>query len=118
MPTINAKWTVVKLNPPAVSQLLQVIPKLPCEEGGNDPVRLRIVEKCLWVEGRNQEDEDWTKVAVSDVTIAGKPQTILLNRNYLVQALKFGFDEFAVEAEFKPLVFTKAGQEIRHHAHR
>jgi len=112
LPTINNKWTQVKLSPSAVSQLLQVIPKLPCEEGGTYPVRLRIEEKCLWVEGRNQKDADWTKVAVSDVTITGKPKTITLNRNYLIQALKFGFDEFAVEAENSPLVFTKLGRKF------
>lgn len=111
LPTINAKWTVVKLNPSAVSQLLQVIPKLPCEEGSAYPVKLRI-EKCLWVEGRSKKDADWTKVEVSDVTITGKPKTIMLNRNYLVQALKFGLDEFAVEAENSPLVFTKLGRKF------
>jgi len=108
LPAINAKWTVVKLSPAAITQLLQVIPKLPCEEGSTYPVRLRIVEKCLWIEGRDKKDADWTKVAVSDVTITGKSKTIVLKRNYLVQALKFGFDEFAVEAENKPLALPNA----------
>ena len=111
IPTPTGKWTVVKLNPPAISQLLQVIPRLPGNDGLHDPVQLRI-EKSLSAEGRNKEDKDWTKVAVSDVTITGKPQTIQLNRNYLIQALKFGFDEFAVEAENSPIVFIKQGRKF------
>jgi DNA polymerase III sliding clamp (beta) subunit (PCNA family) len=111
IPNVNGKWTVVKLGPPAISQMLQVIPKLPGNEDPNYPVRLRI-EKCIWVEGRNKDDKDWTKVAIPDITVTGKAQTISLNRNYLVQALKFGLDEFAVEDECSPLVFVKAGKKF------
>lgn len=109
IPTPTAKWTQVKLSPSAISQVLQVVPRLPGDDDKNHPVRLRI-EKGLWVEGRNQDDKDWTKVAISEVTITGKPQTIQLNRNYLLQALKFGLDEFAVDNENTPLVFSQAGR--------
>jgi len=111
VPAVNANWTIVKLNPPAASRLLQVIPKLPGIDGSLDPVQLRI-ERCLSIEGRNRDEKDWTKVAVPDVTITGKPHTLLLNRNYLGQALKFGFDEFAIEADCSPVVFTKAGRKF------
>lgn len=111
VPITNGRWTLVKLNPSAVSQLLQVIPRLPGNDGINCPVRLRI-EKCLWAEGRDENDKEWTKIAVSDVVVTGKPQTIQLNRNYLLQALKFGLDEFAVEDELSPLVFNKAGKKF------
>jgi DNA polymerase III sliding clamp (beta) subunit (PCNA family) len=108
LPSINSRWTLVKLGPHAVSQLLRVIPRLPGEADDHHPVRLRI-DKCLWVEGRNRNDQEWTKVAVADVNVTGKSQTVLLNRLYLLQALKFGLDELAVEAEGRPLVFSKAG---------
>lgn len=109
IPTPTGKWTHIKLNPPAVSQLLQVIPKLPGDDSENHPVRLRI-EKCIWAEGRNKDDKDWAKIAVSDVVVTSKPLNLCLNRNYLMQALKFGLDEFAVEDELSPVVFTKAGK--------
>jgi DNA polymerase III sliding clamp (beta) subunit (PCNA family) len=111
IPTPSPKWTHLKLGPSAVSQLLQVVPRLPGDDNNNHPVRLRI-EKGLWVEGRNKNDQDWTQVAVAEVTITGKPQLIQLNRNYLLQALRFGLDECAVESDGTPIVFTNAGRKF------
>jgi DNA polymerase III sliding clamp (beta) subunit (PCNA family) len=82
VPITNGRWTQVKLNPPAVSQLLQVIPRLPGDDGINCPVRLRI-EKCLWIEGRNKDDKEWTKVAVPDVSVTGKGGTLPFRLHYL-----------------------------------
>lgn len=111
MPVLDGKWTRIKLLPPAIQQLLQVIPNLPGQENKYHDVRLRI-EKVLWVEGRDKEAKDWTKVAIPDVEVNGKPQTISLNREYLIAALKCGLDEMAVLDALSPIVLTKGGKQV------
>jgi DNA polymerase III sliding clamp (beta) subunit (PCNA family) len=111
VPTVGNGWTLVKLGPTAIEEMLKVIPNLP----GNDddkPVRLRVDSNGLWVEGKNKEDKDWTKVAISDITVTGKAKEILLCRDYLLSALKFGLSELAIETELKPMVCSKEGKRI------
>lgn len=111
IPTINGDWTKVYLQPSAVSQLLQVIPNLPGRDGDTNPVRLRI-EKTLWVEARNKGDAVWTKIAISDVEVTGKPRIICVNRNYLLPALKFGLNELAVLDDLSPMIARKEGKQM------
>jgi hypothetical protein len=93
VPTVNSSWTLIKLSPPAIEQMLKVIPNLPGYDGIHNTVRLRTGQNALWVEGRNKDDADWTKIAISDVTITGKAKEIAVNRDYLLPALIFVLNE-------------------------
>jgi hypothetical protein len=77
----------------------------------NQPVRLRITDHYLNVEGRNRDDEDWTSIPV-DAAVKGKPVTTALNRRYLLNALRFGLNEFEVEDPLSPVVFSKGGKKM------
>jgi DNA polymerase III sliding clamp (beta) subunit (PCNA family) len=112
VPAINSSWTSVKLGGPAVEQMLKVIPNLPGQDRENSPVLLRTGQNCLWVEGRNKDDKEPTKIAIQDVTITGKPREISLNREYLLTALKFGLVDLSIENELSPLVFGKDGKKM------
>jgi len=112
VPMINGSWTLVKLSPAAIEQLLAVIPNLPGKDMEHQTIRLRMATKELWVEGRNKEDKEWTKVAVTDVRITGKAKEICLNRNYLMPALKFGLNELAIQDELSPMVCSKEGKRM------
>jgi DNA polymerase III sliding clamp (beta) subunit (PCNA family) len=111
VPTIKGDWTKIQLQPPAVSQLLQVIPNLPGRDGDTNIVRLRI-EKVLWLEAKNKSDADWTKIAINDLEVSGKPRTICVNREYLLSALKFGLTELCVEDDLTPMVARKDGKQM------
>jgi DNA polymerase III sliding clamp (beta) subunit (PCNA family) len=112
VPAVNGSWTSVKLGGPAIEQLLKVIPNLPGQDGDHNAVRLRTGNNCLWVEGRNKGDAEWTKIAVQDVTIAGKAKEISLNRDYLLPAMKFGLNELAIQDELSPMVLSKDGKRM------
>ncbi len=112
VPTIGTGWTLVKLSPAAIEQMLAVIPNLPGNDHDHQTIRLRTGNTCLWVEGRNKDDKDWTSIAISDVTTTGKPKEISLNRIYLMPALKFGLGELAIQDELSPLVCSKDGKRI------
>ena len=63
------------------------------------------------VEGRNWDDEDWTSIPV-DAVVKGRPVTVALNRRYLLNALRFGLNEFEVEDPLSPVVFSKGGKKM------
>jgi DNA polymerase III sliding clamp (beta) subunit (PCNA family) len=112
VPTVDKSWTQVQLLPPAIEQLLKVIPNLPGNDGNNNTIRLRITEKGLWVEGRNKDDADWTKIAIPEVVITGKPKEIGLNRDYLLPALRFGLNELVVQDEVAPMICRRNGKRM------
>jgi DNA polymerase III sliding clamp (beta) subunit (PCNA family) len=112
VPAINGSWTLIKLSAPAIEQMLAVIPNLPGHDGIHNSVRLRTGQNALWVEGRNKDDVDWTKIAVSDVTIRGNAKEIMVNRDYLLPALRFGLNEMAVQDELSPMVISKEGKRM------
>ena len=112
VPTVDKSWTQVQLLPPAIEQLLKVIPNLPGNDGNNNTIRLRITEQGLWVEGRNKDDADWTKIAIPEVVITGKPKEIGLNRDYLLPALRFGLNELVVQDEVAPMICRRNGKRM------
>ena len=111
MPVVNGDWTKVHLLPTTVDQLLKVIPNLPGRDGDTNTIRL-CLEKMLRVEAKNKDDADWTKVNICEVDLIGKPQTICVNPDYLVPALKFGLNELAVLDELSPMIVRKEGKQM------
>ena len=105
------QWTRLQLKPEVVASLLKVIPNLPGKDGQHQVVRL-LVDKVLTIEGRNKSDTEPTKVAINEVVITGKAKDISLNREYLLNALRFGFDEVAILNELSPLVISKDGRQM------
>jgi DNA polymerase III sliding clamp (beta) subunit (PCNA family) len=111
VPIPGSNWTRVGLSDEAIKQLILVTPNLPGSDGLNQPVRLRITAQYLNVEGRNRDDEDWTSIPV-DAVVKGRPVTVALNRRYLLNALRFGLNEFEVEDPLSPVVFSKGGKRL------
>ena len=112
VPTINGDYTLIKLSETAIKQLLKVLPNLPGQDGYINSVRLRTSGIWLNVEGKNKDDQEYTSVTITDVTITGKPKQICLNRNYLLPALKFGLDELAILDELTGIVASKEGKKM------
>jgi hypothetical protein len=101
----------VNLSDEAIKQLVLVTPNLPGGDGLNQPVRLRITAQYLNVEGRNRDDEDWTSIPV-DAAVNGRPVTVALNRRFLLNAPRFGLNQFEVEDPLSPVVFSKGGKKM------
>lgn len=112
VPAVDDSWTRLQLLPPAIEQLLQVIPNLPGNNGNDNAIRLRMTGQVLWVEGRNRDDADWTKIAIPEVVITGKPKEIGLNRDYLLPALRFGLNELVIQDELAPMICRKNGKRM------
>jgi DNA polymerase III sliding clamp (beta) subunit (PCNA family) len=108
VPRPNGNWTRVDLSVEAMKQLVLVTPNLPGGDPPNCPVRLRITWNYLQVEGPNRDQADWTSISVQDVAVTGKPVTVVLNRRYLLQALRFGLHRLEIEDALHPVVFADA----------
>ena len=111
VPTPDGRWTRVTLSDEAIKQLVLVTPNLPGSDGLNQPVRLRITDHYLNVEGRNRDDEDWTSIPV-DAEVKGKPVNVALNRRFLLNAVRFGLNQLEVEDPLSPVVFTNGGKKM------
>ena len=106
VPVPNGNWTRVDLGVGAMKQLVLVTPNLPGDHQPNCPVRLRVTGCYLLVEGQNQDPADWTSIPVQEVAVRGKPITLGLNRQYLLQALCFGLNKLEIEDAMHPVVFS------------
>jgi DNA polymerase III sliding clamp (beta) subunit (PCNA family) len=111
-PEINSNWTRVRLSDEALKQMLLITPTLPGDDNVNRPVRLRVEEAQLIVEGRSRDDSAWTSIPITDVKVAGKPVTVALNRSFLTTALRFGLNQLDVENELSPVLFSNGGKKL------
>ena len=111
VPLIDSKWTRVNLSDEAIRQLVLVTPNLPGGDVLCQPVRLRITDHHLNVEGHNKGDDDWTSIPI-DAVIVGKPVTVAVDRRYLLNALRFGLNQVEIEDPLSPVVFSKGGKKM------
>ena len=111
IPVSDGRATRVNLSDEAIKQLVLLTPNLPGDDGLNHSVRLRITADHLNLEGRNKDDEDWTSIPI-DAVVKGKPVTVGLNRNYLLNAMRFGLNEIQIDDPLGPVVFSKGGKKM------
>jgi len=111
VPSPTSKWTQVQLSEEALKQLIQVIPNLPGADGPNSLIRLR-VDRYLFVEGQNKDDETWTSVPVQAVNVIGNPVIIALNRHYLLKALRFSLNKLEIEDSLTAMVLSSGGKKM------
>ncbi len=111
LPAVNGDWTKILLQATTLSQLLQVVPNLPGNDREHKEIRL-CLDRVLRVEGKNKDDADWTTVAIGEVDLTGKPQSICVNRDYLLSALRFGLNELAVLDDLSPMIARKDGKQM------
>jgi DNA polymerase III sliding clamp (beta) subunit (PCNA family) len=112
VPTPNSKWTRLRLNPPALEQVQAVASRLPGEQLFNQPLNLRVTAEGLWLEGRNAEDEAWTRVPIPGIEITGRATSVRLNRRYLLHAARCQFSQLDILDEASPVLFTAPGKRL------
>jgi hypothetical protein len=66
----------------------------------------------LIIEGQGKDDGAWTSFPIQDVTVTGKPVCVGLNRKYLLNALKFGLNQFEIEDSLSPVILSKGGKKM------
>jgi len=109
IPKADTKEATVLLNNEAVELLMNVVPKLPGDDDVNQPVRVVITddkELILQAEGKNGESP--VTIRVPGANVQGNPVTILVNRNYLLKALKWGLFELELYPTEMPILIFKS----------
>lgn len=110
LPTLTAQGTTLQLSPEAVTQLLEVVPQLPGGENPNRPVRLAVAQHELHVEARPQDDAPWTQIRIDGVAVQGPDLTVSLNRELLLQALRYGLNQIELELPDGVALFSRGGR--------
>ena len=110
VPTVTSKGTTLQLSREAVAQILEVAPQLPGGDDQNRPIRLCINMGELHLEGRGKSDAQWTRVLIAGVTLEGPPITASLNRDLLVQALRYGLNQIHLTTPEDVVLFSNGGR--------
>jgi DNA polymerase III sliding clamp (beta) subunit (PCNA family) len=106
LPDPSGRKTTIKVLGNAVDEFAEIIGKLPCDEF-NHSVGLKLDQRGkLVLFARASGTDKPTEVAFSAVEVTGKPVTVLLNRNYLLKALRFGLGEIQIQDALSPVRCT------------
>ena len=106
VPAVTGSWTRVVLEGSAARDLLQAIALLPGAETLDNTIVLEIDAGRLALKARGPEPQGWTRILVAGTRITGKPVQTSLNRDYLLRALRFGFNEISIADSLSPVVFS------------
>jgi len=110
VPAITARGTTLKLSSDAVKQILEVAPQLPGGDDLNRPVRLFVEQHELYLAGRAKNDTEWTRVRIEGVNVKGPDIQSSLNRDLLVQALRYGLNQINLESPDDVVLFSEGGR--------
>lgn len=106
LPDLSGLKTSIKVPANALSEFADIIGKLPCD-AINHPVGLKLDQRRkLVLFSRAAGTGKPTEVGFSGVEVTGKPVTVLLNRNYLLKALRFGLSEIQIQDALSPVRCT------------
>src|SRR6266404_4112413 len=106
LPDPSGRKTTIKVSANALDEFAEIIGKLPSDEL-NHSVGLKLDQRGkLMLFGRAAGTGKPTEVGFSGVEVTGKPVTVLLNRNYLAKALRFGLNEIQVQDALAPVRCT------------
>jgi hypothetical protein len=90
----------------------QIIPRLPGDESPNHPIRLWTDWQHLRLEGQNKDEQEWLSIPIQGVRVTGNRVAVVLNRQYLVKALRFGLNQLEVEDPLCPVLFSHGGKKL------
>jgi DNA polymerase III sliding clamp (beta) subunit (PCNA family) len=112
VPTGSDKSTNILLNDAALKQLLAVASKLPGDGDNDRPVRIRFDLQSVFIEGRAGDSQEWTSIPVPEAAAKGRRAAVMLNREYLIKALRFGLKQVEILDELSPVIFWHAGKKM------
>jgi DNA polymerase III sliding clamp (beta) subunit (PCNA family) len=112
LPDTSSLGTLINLSEEALKQMLQIIPRLPGDDSPDYPIRLRADGRHLLLEGQDKDQQEWTSIPIQNVRVAGKPVALVLNRQYLAKALRFGLNKVEIEGSLCPVLFSNEGKKL------
>ena len=113
IPTPNHKWTRLTLTASAVESLLKAVPLLPGGEDRHSPITLEVLAGGkVFVKGLSKGQKESTSIAVPEVKVTGQPVEVLLNREYVLRALRFGLVQVDVQDPITPVLFSATGKTL------
>jgi DNA polymerase III sliding clamp (beta) subunit (PCNA family) len=107
VPTPSAQGTTVTLSAEAVTQVLEVAPQLPGGDDTNRPVRLFVESGELYLGGQAKNDTAWTRVQIDGVAVTGPAIEAGINRELLMQALRYGLNQINLETPDDVVLFSE-----------
>lgn len=111
MPNQEARTTIV-IPEQALAAVLQVLARLPGEDDFNKGVTLNTSNNTLVLSGRNKDQKELTSIPIIEAQIKGVPGEVMVNRDYMIRALKFGLNEIDILDQLSPVTFKSSGKKM------
>lgn len=111
IPETGAFKTAVTLPPDAVEPLTQSVQRLPVPVRDlHQTVGLEVADGAFRLLGRSRPDMDWTRLRVDAAEVRGPAVTVLLDRTYLLKALRLGLTRIELIDAVSPVQFSQGGR--------
>ena len=105
--------TKVEMSEEAGTMIQNLIPRLPLDPRDiSKTLGLKAERGKFILLSRNTREDQWTEVEVAGVRITGNPVTIYLNRDFMLKALKFGFNELQIQDALSAMRFVRGGKQM------
>ncbi len=105
--------TTIHLPGKVLDSAVEIIERMQCDpKDANDPIGLKIERNRLVIQGREAPGEKWTEIELPGARITGNPITILLNREFVLKALRFGLDRIEIQDETSAMRFINGGRQL------
>ncbi len=113
LPDPNAFTASVSLDPQKLGSLLRVVQGLPVPPDDKQLViGLEVKDHQFRLLSRARMDQEWTRTEVEDATASGSDLTVLVNRNYVLKAIRLGLTRIDLCDERSPLRFSLGGRQM------
>ncbi len=106
----NQSLTQVRFSEAGAQSLLVLLRHLPSSVAHQHRCDLSFSPERSTVTGRERDRSQTAELF--GLTVAGKAQTVSLNRNYMIQALKLGLRELELTDDLSPVRFHAGGRQV------
>jgi hypothetical protein len=94
--------TRLRLEPDDIALLIKQLPRLPDSPDGSSTITIDLGKEVV-VRTQSCDRSDTTELKLAHPALTGDPVLLVMNRRYLLHALKLGFSEIEIEQEDRPL---------------
>jgi DNA polymerase III sliding clamp (beta) subunit (PCNA family) len=113
IPNPDDAKTHITLDQAKLETLIKLIQRMPCHDAEKfQTIGLECKEGQLLFLGKDNGNEPWTRVPVSDAKVEGPESLIFLHRRFLIKAFDYGLNTISIIDQIAPLRFHNKGRQM------
>jgi DNA polymerase III sliding clamp (beta) subunit (PCNA family) len=110
IPEPSSFQTTITIEPESLDRVVQAAQSLPSHDNRDQTIGLEVADGVFHLLGKSRPEMDWTRLRIDHTGVAGPDVTVLMNRTYLLKALRFGLNRIELIDPVSPIKFCHAGR--------